>query len=152
MKGTIARTFFFAVAVSAIVILAVLLQPVMEGKAGNDIAYLPSSDFVKLVSLGYRELAADLYWFKAVQYYGGYRLSQNDIHFFNHLAGMITDLDPNFLGAYKLSGIVITEDLGNFAAAKSLMEKGLKYTPEDYWLTFEMGFLNYLEGRNYREA
>ena len=124
MKGTIARIFFFVLSISAIVVLAVLLQPILDGKASADIAYLPSSDFVKMISLGYRELAADIYWFKAVQYYGGYRLSQNDIHFFNHLAGMITDLDPNFLGAYKLSGIVITEDLGNFAAAKSLMEKG----------------------------
>ena len=68
------------------------------------------------------------------------------------LAEMITDLDPNFIGAYKLSALVITEDLGNFAAAKNLMEKGLKYNPDDYWLTFEMGFLHFLEGRDYKES
>lgn len=146
------RTFFFVIAIASIVFLANLNQPVLEGKAKGDVAYLPSSDFMKIASLGYRELAADLYWFKAVQYYGGYRLSKNDIHLFNHLAEMITDLDPNFIGAYKLSAIVITEDLGNFAAAKNLMIKGLKHNPDDYWLTFEMGFLHFMGGRDYREA
>ncbi len=152
MIRRLARIFFFAAAISAIVFLANMVEPVLEGKANNEVSYLPSSDFMKFASLGYRELAADLYWFKAVQYYGGYRLSQNDIHLFNHLAEMITDLDPNFLGAYKLSALVITEDLGNFAAAKNLMEKGLKNNPDDYWLTFEMGFLHYFAGRDYREA
>jgi tetratricopeptide (TPR) repeat protein len=152
MVRTMARILVFAVAITAIVVLAHMVEPVLEGKAEGDVAYLPSSDFMKVASLGYRELAADLFWFKAVQYYGGYRLSQNDIHLFNHLAEMITDLDPNFLGAYKLSALVITEDLGNFAAAKNLMEKGLKHNPDDYWLTFEMGFLHFLGGRDYEEA
>jgi tetratricopeptide (TPR) repeat protein len=152
MVQTLTRIFFFAVALFAIVGTAMMVEPVLEGKAGIEISYLPSSDFMKMASLGYRELAADLYWFKAVQYYGGYRLNQNDIHLFNHLAEMITDLDPHFLGAYKLSALVITEDLGNFAAARNLMEKGLRNNPDDYWLAFEMGLLHYLEGRDYREA
>jgi len=152
MIRTLARIFFFAMAIFAITAMAHFIEPVLECKATDDIAYLPSTEFMKVASLGYRELAADLYWFRAVQYYGGYRLSQNDIHLFNHLAEMITDLDPNFLGAYRLSAIVITEDLGNFAAAKNLMTKGLRNNPDDYWLTFEMGFLHYLEGRDYREA
>jgi tetratricopeptide (TPR) repeat protein len=128
------------------------VEPVTDVKADIEIAYLPSSDFMRMASLGYRELAADLFWFRAVQYYGGYRLSQNDIHLFNHLAEMITDLDPHFIGAYKLSALVITEDLGNFNAARSLMTKGLRHNPDDYWLTFEMGFLHYLGGRDFREA
>ncbi len=152
MIRTIVRIFFFAVAVSSVILLANMIEPILDGKAHDDVQYLPSSEFMKIASLGYRELAADLYWFRAIQYYGGYRLDQNDIHLFNHLAEMITDLDPNFIGAYKLSAIVITEDLGNFPAAKNLMEKGLKNNPDDYWLTFEMGFLYFLQGRDYREA
>ncbi len=152
MIRMLARIFFFAVAISAIVGTAMMVEPVLDGKAEIEVSYLPTSDFMKMASLGYRELAADLYWFRAVQYYGGYRLNQNDIHLFNHLAEMITDLDPHFIGAYKLSALVITEDLGNFAAAKNLMDKGLKHNPYDYWLTFEMGLLHYLEGRDYSEA
>lgn len=139
-------------ALASLVGAARMIEPVAEAKATVGIAYLPTSDFMKMASLGYRQLAADLYWFKAVQYYGGYRLDQNDIDLFSHLADLITDLDPQFTGAYRLSAIVITEDLGNFAEAKRLMEKGLRNNPEDYWLTFEMGFLHYLGGRDYAEA
>lgn len=140
------------VALAALVGAARLVEPVAQAKATVGIAYLPTSEFMKMASLGYRELAADLYWFKAVQYYGGYRLDQNDIELFSHLADLITDLDPQFTGAYRLSAIVITEDLANFAEAKRLMEKGLRNNPDDYWLTFEMGFLHYLGGRDYAEA
>jgi tetratricopeptide (TPR) repeat protein len=139
-------------ALAAMVGAARMIEPVAEAKATVGIAYLPTSECARMTALGYRELASDLYWFKAVQYYGGYRLDQNDIELFAHLADLITDLDPQFTGAYRLSAIVITEDLGNFAEAKRLMEKGLRNNPDDYWLTFEMGFLHYMGGRDYTEA
>ena len=146
------RILLAIAALAALLGSARMIEPVALAKATVGIAYLPTSEFARLTSLGYRELAADLYWFKAVQYYGGYRLDQNDIELFSHLADLITDLDPHFTGAYRLSAIVITEDLENFAEAKRLMEKGLRNNPDDYWLTFEMGFLHYLGGRDYTEA
>lgn len=149
---TLLRIFVAIAVLAALIGAARLVQPVAEAKATVGIAYLPTSEFARMASLGYRELAADLYWFKAVQYYGGYRLDQNDIELFSHLADLITDLDPHFTGAYRLSAIVITEDLDNFSEAKRLMEKGLRNNPDDYWLTFEMGFLHYMGGRDYTEA
>ncbi|MDD3642496.1 MAG: hypothetical protein PHQ19_03425 [Candidatus Krumholzibacteria bacterium] len=147
-----ARIGIACVALAALAGSARLIEPVAAAKATVGIAYLPTSECARMAALGYRELAADLYWFKAVQYYGGYRLDQNDIELFSHLADLITDLDPQFTGAYRLSAIVITEDIGNFPEAKRLMEKGLLNNPDDYWLTFEMGFLHYLGGRDYAEA
>lgn len=152
MKAATLRLAAFAVALALVYGSARMVEPVAAGKAKVAISYLPTSDFVKMFSLGYRELAADLYWFKAVQYYGGYRLSQNDIVFFSHLIDLITDLDPHFIGAYKLGALVIAQDLDNFPAAIGLMRKGLHHNPDDYWLTFEMGFLHYLDGRDYTTA
>ena len=150
-----AATLRFAVlllAAALVHISARAVEPVASAKAKIKISYLPTSDFVRMVSLGYRELAADLYWFKAVQYYGGYRLEQNDLVFFTHLVDLITDLDPRFLGAYKLGAIVIAQDLDNFSEAIRLLNKGLRHNPDDYWLTFEMGFLHYMGGRDYKAA
>ena len=39
----------------------------------NDSLYLPSGKFISEASLGYRQLAADVVWLSAVQYYGEYR-------------------------------------------------------------------------------
>jgi len=151
-RGTAIRAALFVLALGLVVGGAKMVEPIAAQKADVEVAYLPTSEFAGMVSLGYRDLAADLYWFKAVQYYGGFRLSRNDIDLFTHLVDMITDLDPHFTGAYKLSALVITEDLDNFEEAVRLMKKGLMHNPEDYWLTFEMGFLHYLGGRDYLEA
>ncbi|MBN1163503.1 MAG: hypothetical protein JXB45_02915 [Candidatus Krumholzibacteriota bacterium] len=128
------------------------VEGIAEEKIDIEVLYLPSSEFMRLSSLGYRNLASDLLWFRAIQYYGGYRLKQNDIRLFSHLANVITDLDPQFVSAYKLSALVITEDLDNYPEGVKLMEKGIRNNPDDFWLLYEMGFLHYLEGRDYAAA
>jgi hypothetical protein len=148
----IVKILIFIIAIGMLLGSAKLVEPIAAQKAEIELTYLPSSEFIKTVSLGYSDLVADLYWLKAVQYYGGYRLNQNDIALFSHLVDMITDLDPQFLGAYKLGALVIKEDLGLHDEAVRLMEKGLRHNAGDYWLTFEMGFLHYLGGDDYREA
>jgi tetratricopeptide (TPR) repeat protein len=113
---------------------------------------MPSSEFMQMASLGYSGVVADMLWFRTIQYYGGYRQNLNDIKFFNQMVDVITDLDPRFTAAYKLGALVISEDMDNFEDGVLLMEKGLRNNPQDYWLTFEMGFLYYLQGRDYVKA
>ncbi|HSG29654.1 MAG TPA: hypothetical protein VLA34_14325 [Candidatus Krumholzibacterium sp.] len=152
MKKRIIHLLLAVMVVSALVLSARSVESISEQKTAMEVTYLPSSEFMKIASLGYRNMASDLLWFKAIQYYGGYRQAQNNIALFSHLADVITDLDPRFVGAYKLSALIITEDLGDFEEGVRLMEKGLRNNPEDYWLTYEMGFLHYIGGRDYSEA
>ncbi len=152
IKGKALHPAIAAAAVFALVQSAIMVEPIARGKADIEVAYLPSSGFMRAASLGYRNLAADLLWFRAIQYYGGYRTAKNNIDLFKHLAGVITDLDPAFKGAYKLSALVLTEDLDDYESGVELMEKGIRNNPDDFWLTYEMGFLHYLDGRNYAEA
>jgi tetratricopeptide (TPR) repeat protein len=140
------------VTIGVLVLSARSVETIAQQKTALEVSYLPSSEFMQMASLGYRNLASDLLWFKAVQYYGGYRLAQNGIRLFGHLADVITDLDPKFKGAYKLSALIISEDLGEHKEGVRLMEKGLRNNPDDYWLTYEMGFLHYLGGHDYTEA
>ncbi len=152
MKGPIPRLATAAVLVALLVFSARSVETLALEKTDMEVLYLPSSAFMKTVSLGYSNLVSDLLWFKAVQYYGGYMLARNGINLFTHLAGLVTDLDPKFREAYKLGALIITEDLGEYEEGVKLMEKGLKNNPGDFWLTYEMGFLHYLGGRNYAEA
>ncbi|MCK4538817.1 MAG: hypothetical protein KAV42_08475 [Candidatus Krumholzibacteria bacterium] len=138
--------------IGILVISARSVDTIAQQKTALEVSYLPSSEFMQMASLGYKNLASDLLWFKAVQYYGGYMLAQNGIRLFSHLADVITDLDPKFKGAYKLSALIISEDLGEHEEGVRLMEKGLRNNPGDYWLTYEMGFLHYLGGHDYAAA
>jgi len=152
LKGSIMRWGAAAVLAAMLFFSARSVETIALEKTGMEVIYLPSGGFMKTASLGYSNLASDLLWFKAVQYYGGYMLAQNGINLFTHLADLVTDLDPKFKEAYKLSALIVSEDLGDYESGVKLMEKGLRNNPDDFWLTYEMGFLHYLGGRNYAEA
>ena len=56
-----------------------------------DNLYLPSGKFIEQVSLGFNQIAADIIWAQAVQYYGGYRVGDHDLAYFG------TSLEANLL-------------------------------------------------------
>lgn len=117
-----------------------------------EVMYLPSSRFVQEIALGYRNLAADILWFRTIQYYGSYRMGENDLALFDHLVDVITDLDPQFIFAYLFGALIIAEDLGYFSEGVRFLEKGIRHNPDDWWLVFEMGFLYYVDARDYEAA
>ena len=151
-RNRIIRVSIAVLALAVLVKVTDSVEYLAQEKIAMDVMYLPSVECMKMISLGYRNLSSDLLWFKAVQYYGGYVLAQNGIRLFSHLVELITELDPNFIGAYKLSALVITEDLDQYREGVRLLEKGIQNNPEDFWLTYELGFIHYLNGRNYEEA
>ena len=144
-----------AIAVAALALLVAASRGV-EGLAQKkhklEVLYLPSGQFVAQAALGYRDLAADILWFRMVQYYGGYRMGENDIALFAHLVDVITDLDPQFTYAYVFGALIIAQDLDQFKQGIGFLEKGVRNNPHDWWLPFELGFLNYVYARDYAKA
>ena len=144
-----------AIAVAALALLVAASRGV-EGLAQKkhklEVLYLPSGQFVAQAALGYRDLAADVLWFRMVQYYGGYRMGENDIALFAHLVDVITDLDPQFTYAYVFGALVMAQDLDQFKQGIGFLEKGVRNNPHDWWLPFELGFLNYVYARDYSQA
>lgn len=123
-----------------------------ERKRRLEVLYLPSGCFLNQAALGYRDLAADVLWFKTVQYYGGYRLGENDIALFSHLIDVITDLDPNFVFAYVFGALIMAEDLGCFEEGIELLKKGMWNNPTEWWFPYEIGFLYYVDARDFGTA
>ncbi len=139
-------------ALAALVGMSLLVQDISREKDELEVLYLPSGQFMEQLALGYRNLSADVLWFKTVQYYGGYRLGQNNLNLFRHLVDVITDLDPQFIFAYLFGGMIIVEDLGCFEEGIKFLEKGVENNPTNWWLVFEMGFLHYVKARDYDSA
>jgi tetratricopeptide (TPR) repeat protein len=144
-----------AVAVAALMLLVAAsrgVEGLAEKKHRLEVLYLPSGQFIEQASLGYRDLAADILWFRMVQYYGGYRMGENDIALFAHLVDVITDLDPQFVYAYVFGALIISQDLGEFKQGIGFLEKGVRNNPHDWWLPFQLGFLHYVYARDYPQA
>ena len=65
--------------------------------------YIRSAKALRRMSLGYTGLLADIYWTRAVQYFG-YQHNQrsNDFHLLLPLLQVTTELDPRLLPPYQL--------------------------------------------------
>lgn len=109
------------------------------------LAYLPSGEYLRIASLGYRQLAADLLWLQAIQVMGEQKLSEEDGHWLYHAVDRITTLDPKFVRAYEAGShalcilVVLPEE------SNRLLEKGMKHNPQEWKLPFLLGINYYFE-------
>jgi tetratricopeptide (TPR) repeat protein len=116
-----------------------------------------SGKLVKAMSLEYAPLMADIYWTRAVQYYG-YKRARHDPHFelLWPLLDVTTTLDPNLIVAYRFGSTFLSEPSPRGAGQPQhgieLLERGIKANP-DYWRLYEdLGFIYYFELKDYPKA
>lgn len=118
----------------------------------HDNLYLPSGSLIRQASLGYREMAADIVWFQAVQYYGGYRKAYHDLAYFHGLIDIVTDLDPYFVFPYRFGAAVLASDMGSLDDGITLLKKGMVHNPTRWEFPFEIGFLSYIGSADHEMA
>lgn len=116
-----------------------------------------SGALLKKLSLGYDSLLADIYWTRAVQYYGG-KLAARDsnLELLAPLLDLTTTLDPQLLVAYKFGGIFLAEPspvgLGRPDLAVDLVHRGIAANPDEWSLWANLGFIYYWYARDYSKA
>ncbi len=118
---------------------------------------LRSGAMLKLMSLEYAPLLADLYWTRVVQYYG-YKRAQHDpnLELLWPLLDITTTLDPNLIVAYRFGSTFLSEPAPRGAGrpdlAIELINRGIRANP-DYWRLYEdLGFVYYLDLKDYQRA
>jgi hypothetical protein len=100
--------------------------------------------------LGFNSVAADIYWIRAVQYYGRTKLSKaenKDYGFLFPLLDITTTLDPRFNIAYRFGAILLSEGYPNGPGrpedAIALLEKGIRESPNKWEYYLDAGFVEY---------
>jgi hypothetical protein len=118
---------------------------------------LRSGKLLKVMSLEYAPLMADLYWTRVVQYYGD-KAERHDHNFelLWPLLDVTTTLDPNLLVAYRFGSMFLSESAPQGAGrpdlAIQLIQRGIQANPE-YWRFYEdLGFIYYFELHDYDKA
>lgn len=118
---------------------------------------LRSGNVLKKLSLGYDSLLADIYWTRAVQYYGA-RLGAKgaDYELLAPLLDITTTLDPKLIIAYRFGSIFLSErgsaGPGRTDLAIDLVKKGIAANPDEWRLYFDLGFLYYWRLKDYADA
>jgi hypothetical protein len=117
-----------------------------------------SGDAVKRMALGFDNVLADLYWMRAVVYYGGQRLQTTatpNYDLLDPLLDLVTTLDPRFNVAYRFGAIFLAEAYPNGPGrpdlAIALLQRGIERTGRWEYM-HDIGFINYWWRRDFSEA
>jgi tetratricopeptide (TPR) repeat protein len=110
------------------------------------------------LALSYDAVASDLYWIRAIQYYGGTRLSDNPNKHYELLYPLLdltTSLDPQFSIAYRFGAFFLSErapgGAGRPDLAIALLRKAMAANPDRWEYPHDIGFVYYRYGQ-YQEA
>ncbi len=123
--------------------------------ATNRILYVRSGPAIKRLALDFDALWADVYWIRALQHYGGERLSNAEDRNFELLFPLLdlsTTLDPYFNIAYRFGAIFLSESLpggpGRPDQAIALLRKGVAAQPGKWQYLHDIGFVYYWHFRD----
>jgi tetratricopeptide (TPR) repeat protein len=123
----------------------------------RDDMLLRSGKLMKLISLEYAPLMADIYWTRVVQFYGNKHVRGNaNMELLWPLLDITTTLDPNLLIAYRFGGMFLSQRAPSGAGrpdlAVQLIQRGIRANP-DYWRLYEdLGFIYYFDLKDYSKA
>jgi hypothetical protein len=133
-----------------------------------DELYFTSGDSIGRMSLSFKPLLADLYWIRAVQYFGSTRLDARERQASNQAAressydllypllDVTTSLDPSFNIAYRFGSIFLAEGYPNGPGrpdlAVKLLDKGFANNPQKWQYVYDKAFVYYWSMKDYRGA
>ena len=128
----------------------IALEGMQRPASSETVSWVQSPTLMRRLTLGFNDLWADIYWVRAVQYFGETKLSKDETKNYDRLYPLLdatTTLDPRFNIAYRLGAILLSEGYpsgaGNTDQAIALLEKGLREMPEKWQYAHDAGFVCY---------
>jgi tetratricopeptide (TPR) repeat protein len=123
----------------------------------NEELLLRSGSMLKKISLGYDSLLADIYWTRAVQYFGsGVQAKSMHYDLLAPLLNITVTLDPQLMIAYRFGAIFLSENppggAGRPDLAVDLVRRGIAANPNEWRLYQDLGFIYYTHLKDYQKA
>ena len=143
----------------AVALAAAAAVPFLQGRidgavgpyrAQDEVLYLWKGSQVQRMAPGFEQLAADIYWLRTVQYFGGERAYAADKRFdlLYPLVEITTTLDPRMEIAYRYGAVFLAEQIPIGAGRPDLglkvLEKGARNNPSSWRLRQELGFYHFV--------
>jgi len=140
------------------------LQAMRDRAFGTDtpaeqVLYVQSPEVARRLALSYDAIAADVYWIRALQHFGGQRkatVQSKNYELLFPLLDMSTGLDPYFNIAYRFGAIFLSEPKpggpGRPDLAIKLLEKGIAASPNKWQYYQDAGFVHFWGMRDYPGA
>lgn len=116
-----------------------------------------SGPLLSKLSLGYGPLLADVYWTRAIQYFGTHLANEDsNLSLLAPLLNITVTLDPQLKIAYRFGGIFLSEDAPVGAErpdqAIALIKRGIEANRDDWELWYDLGCVHYWHTKDYKAA
>jgi tetratricopeptide (TPR) repeat protein len=126
-------------------------------REGEQTLYIRSGTVLRRLSLGYTGLLADIYWTRAVQYFGyQHHRNSGDFRLLAPLLQVTTELDPHLIPPYQFGANFLAQQpptgAGLPGEALALMKYGVEHNPDNWRLYYNLGFLYFTEFKDYAKA
>ena len=123
-----------------------------SSEPATEFIYLPQAKFLKPLSLGYRNVLADVLWFRTISYFGEHYRSDRTYRWLGHMCNLVTDLDPAAEYVYRFCGIILPWEANQVEEGIQVLEKGVRYLPDSWLIHFWLGFNYYFFKGDYEDA
>jgi tetratricopeptide (TPR) repeat protein len=150
--------------IAALMVVAVAVQVVRDRgwqpyEPDSGVMWIRSGPLAERLALNFDNLVADVYWIRAVVYYGGARRAERQVKNYDQLyplLDLVTSLDPYFRIAYRFGSIFLAEPPpggpGRPDQAIELLQKGLERDPLRWEYAEDIGFVYYWWLADYEKA
>ncbi|MBI1746054.1 MAG: hypothetical protein HYR55_05615 [Acidobacteria bacterium] len=114
---------------------------------GDETLYVRDPELMRRLSLGYESLLADIYWLRAVQYYGRKpkKSETQSYAMLEPLLNLATTFDPEMTAVYRFGAMFLSESQpigpGEPLKAIELLNKGIMNNPNVWRFYFDKGFV-----------
>ncbi len=154
---SLAAALVLVIALSSAVALLHASRAQAASSQDDDVLYVSSGKMLKRMSLGYDGLLADLYWTRAVQYFGRrHHDNEKGYQLLGPILRITSDLDPHLLPTYEYGSVFLAqrppEGAGDPRAAVELVKRGIAENPGQWRLYYTLGFIYSMELKDYPAA
>jgi tetratricopeptide (TPR) repeat protein len=114
--------------------------------------FLPPPEALRVASLGFNNVAADVIWLLTIQYIGAHIFTDAKLPELFQMVDTVVTLDPHFVEAYTLGALFMNYSGGNVRGAIALLERGARANPTRWEPAHDLARTYYLDLKDYRQA
>jgi tetratricopeptide (TPR) repeat protein len=113
--------------------------------------YLPSGEYLKVCSLGFHHILADIIYLWSIQFYSNYQITYRYDYLEHIYMKIIPELDPHYLDPFLIGALIMSVEAKDLGMALNLLDRGMELNPEKWILAYDAGMYCYAS-KNYEKA
>jgi hypothetical protein len=125
---------------AALVATATGLRRLPEASAPREALFVPQARYLRLLSLGYDHLAADVLWFRTISYFGAQYATDRSYPWLAEMCRQVATLDPRAEYVYRFCGLILAWEQNDPQAGIDILAQGVTQLPQSWYLRYLLGF------------